>query len=305
MTQIPSLQKNDTVGILSTARNIALEEIQPAIQLLKTWGLQVKIGKTIGLKYHQFAGTDQERTADFQNMLDDPEIKAIWCARGGYGTVRIVDQLDFLNFKKMPKWIIGYSDITVLHSQLNVMGFESIHGQMAHRIDEKSEKSRETLKNILFGKRVSYEIPFFEKNRKGACEGELVGGNLSMLYSLLGSPSAISTDHKMLFLEDLDEYLYHLDRMMQNLKRNGLFENLNGLIIGGMSDMRDNTTEFGFADDKPFGKTTEEIIYETVEEYDFPVCFDFPAGHIHDNQALIFGRKVAMEVTSASVQIKY
>lgn len=305
MTQIPPLQKNDAVGILSTARNISLKEIQPAIELLNTWGLQVKIGKSIGQQYHQFAGTDEERAADFQNMLDNLEIKAIWCARGGYGTVRILDLLDFSNLKKNPKWIIGYSDITVLHSQLNILGIESAHAQMAHRIDEKSETSRETLRKLIFGEAISYEIPYSEKNRQGTCEGELVGGNLSVLYSLLGSPSAISTDHKILFLEDLDEYLYHLDRMMQNLKRNGLFDNLNGLIIGGMSDMRDNTVEFGFADDKPFGKTVEEIILETVKEYNFPVYFGFPTGHQYENEALIFGRKISMEVSSEKTKIHY
>ncbi len=297
MIHIPSLKKNDTVGILSTARKISIVEIQPAIALLKTWGFQVKIGKSIGLEDHQFAGNDKERTADFQKMLDDPEIKAIWCARGGYGTVRIIDKLDFSNFDRNPKWIIGYSDVTVLHSQLNVLRAESIHGQIAHNIDQKSKATRETLKNILFGKPVSYEIPYSPKNKTGTCEGKLVGGNLSILYSLLGSSSAISTRKKILFLEDLDEYLYHVDRMMQNLKRNGLFENLSGLIIGGMSDMNDNQI--------PFGKTAEEIIWETVEEYDFPVCFGFPAGHVHDNQAMVFGRDISMEVTSEKTIIHY
>lgn len=297
MTQITSLQKNDTVGILSTARKVSRKEIQPAVNLLKSWGLKAKIGKTIGLEDHQFAGSDAERVADLQKMLDDPEIKAIWCARGGYGTIRIIDSLDFTQFKKQPKWIIGYSDITALHAHLHRLGFESLHAQMAHRIDEKSEATRKTLKNILFGNPVSYEIPFSKMNRSGGCDGELVGGNLSMLYSLLGSPSAISTDNKILFLEDLDEYLYHIDRMMLNLKRNGLFENLNGLIIGGMSDMNDNPI--------PFGKTAEEIIWEAVKEYNFPVCFGFPAGHIYDNQALVFGREISMEVTSEKTIIHY
>lgn len=297
MTQIPPLQKNDTVGILSTARKISHDEIQPAVEVLKRWGLKVKTGKSVGLENHQFAGSDDERAVDFQKMLDDPKIKAIWCARGGYGTVRIIDELDFTNFKKNPKWIIGYSDVTVLHSQMNVLGIESVHGQIAHNIDQKSEATRETLRNILFEKPVSYEIPYSEKNRKGTCEGELVGGNLSILYSLLGSPSAISTRNKILFLEDLDEYLYHVDRMMQNLKRNGLFENLSGLIIGGMNDMNDNQI--------PFGKTAEEIIQETVGEYDFPVCFEFPAGHVHDNQAMVFGRKISMEITSEKTIIHY
>lgn len=300
MTQIPPLQKNDTVAIVSTARKISFDEIRPAIELLKFWNLNVKIGKSIGLEKHQFAGTDEERTSDLQTMLDDPEIKAIWCARGGYGTVRIIDRLDFSNFKKKSKWIIGYSDVTVLHSQLNLLGFESLHAQMAHQIDQKSEATRETLKNILFGKQVAYEISYSEKNRIGTCEGELIGGNLSVLYSLLGSPSAISTPSargKILFLEDLDEYLYHIDRMLQNLKRNGVFKNLNGLIIGGMNDMNDNQI--------PFGKTAEEIIWESVKEYDFPVCFGFPAGHVYDNQALVLGRKISMIVNANETKINY
>ncbi|HET8837648.1 MAG TPA: LD-carboxypeptidase [Flavobacteriaceae bacterium] len=297
MIQIPPVQINDTIGIVSTARKISPEEIQPAIELLKNLGLKVKVGKSIGLENNQFAGNDEERSSDFQMMLDDPEIKAIWCARGGYGTVRIIDELDFSNFEENPKWIIGYSDITVLHSQLNILGFESLHAQIAHNIDQKSESTRETLKNILFGKPVSYEILSSQMNKTGLCEGELVGGNLSILYSLLGSTSAISTEGKILFLEDLDEYLYHIDRMMQNLKRNGMFEDLNGLIIGGMSDMNDNQI--------PFGKKAAEIIQETVKEYDFPVCFEFPAGHIYDNRALVFGRRISMEITAEKTTIHY
>lgn len=297
MIQIPPLHKNDYVAVVSTARKISSEEIQPAIELVKSWGLRVKIGKSIGLEENQFSGTDKERFSDFQMMLDDPDVKAIWCARGGYGTVRIIDELDFSKFKKNPQWIIGYSDITVLHAQLNVLRIESVHGQIAHNIEQKSEATRQTLKNILFGKPVSYEIPYSEKNRMGKCQGELIGGNLSILYSLLGSPTAISTKGKILFLEDLDEYLYHIDRMMQNLKRNRMFENLNGLIVGGMSDMNDNQI--------PFGKTAEEIIWETVKEYDFPVCFGFPAGHVHDNRALVFGRKISMEITAKKTSVHY
>lgn len=300
-----ALQKNDTVGILSTARNISVEEIQPALQWLKTLGLKIKLGKTIGLKHHQFAGTDAERAVDFQQMIDDPDIKAIWCARGGYGTVRIIDQLDFHTFKKQPKWIIGYSDVTVLHNHLQCLGYESLHAQMAQGIDEKSEAARTTLKKTLFGESISYEIPASAKNRKGEARGELVGGNVSIVYSLLGSPSSISTKGKILFLEDLDEYLYHIDRMLQNIKRNGYFEQLSGLVIGGMSDMRDNTKAFGFSADRPFGQTAEEIILETLALYDFPICFNFPAGHIHDNRTLIFGREASLKVTEEGVRLHY
>lgn len=305
MIRPPALQKNDTVGILSTARNISAAEIQPAIEWLSTLGLKVKLGKSIGLKHHQFAGTDAQRAADFQQMLDDPDIKAIWCARGGYGTVRIIDRLDFSTFKKHSKWIVGYSDVTVLHNHLHVLGYESLHAQMAQGIDEKSEAARTSLKKALFGESISYAMPFSIKNRKGEAQGEIIGGNLSILYSLLGSPSSVSTKGKILFLEDLDEYLYHIDRMMQNLKRNGYFEQLSGLVVGGMSDMRDNTKAFGFSADRPFGKTAEEIILETVAPYDFPVCFDFPAGHIHDNRTLILGREMALEVTVNRANLSY
>ncbi|NCT17851.1 MAG: LD-carboxypeptidase [Flavobacteriaceae bacterium CG2_30_34_30] len=283
------LKKGDKVAIVSTARKVSLEELQPALQLLKSWQLEAIIGKTIGAEEHQFSGNDFLRAEDFQCMLNNPEIKAIWCARGGYGTVRIIDLLDFNEFKKHPKWIIGYSDVTVLHSHLHVLGFESLHAQMPVDINNKSEATIETLRQALFGE--EYVIGCVAKDAQtkvGIARGQLVGGNLSILYSLCGSPSAIDTKGKILFIEDLDEYLYHIDRMLQNLKRNGYFENLAGFIVGGMAKMNDNTI--------PFGKTAEEIIAETVSGYNFPVCFGFPAGHMEDNQAIILGREVVLEV---------
>jgi len=283
------LKKGDKVAIVSTARKVSLEELQPALQLLKSWQLEAIIGKTIGAEEHQFSGNDALRAEDFQCMLNNPEIKAIWCARGGYGTVRIIDLLDFNEFKKHPKWIIGYSDVTVLHSHLHVLGFESLHAQMPVDINNKSEATIETLRQALFGE--EYVIGCVAKDAQtkvGISRGQLVGGNLSILYSLCGSPSAIDTKGKILFIEDLDEYLYHIDRMLQNLKRNGYFENLAGFIVGGMAKMNDNTI--------PFGKTAEEIIAETVSGYNFPVCFGFPAGHMEDNQAIILGREVVLEV---------
>lgn len=303
MIQPPFLKPGDIVGIVSTARKISHKEIFPAINLLESWGLKFKTGKSIGLEADQFAGTDEARAADLQNMINDPDVKAIWCARGGYGTVRIIDKLDFSGFLEKPKWIIGYSDVTVLHSQLHIMGIQSLHSEMAHQIQNKSEATRDSLKNVLFGKLPNYEIPSSEKNRFGIAEGKLTGGNLSVLYSLLGSPSAISTKGKILFLEDLDEYLYHIDRMMQNLKRNGMFDHINGLIVGGMSKMRDNTTEFGFGTDNPYGKTAVEIIQKTVGEYDFPVVFDFPAGHLNDNRALVFGKRIILDVRLETTEI--
>lgn len=296
MISIPKLKKGDAVAIVASARKISKEEIQTAVNLLESWDLNVIIGKTIGAEEHQFAGSDALRVSDLQHQLDNPDIKAIWCARGGYGTVRIIDQLDFSEFKKNPKWIVGYSDVTVLHSHLHNMGFETLHAPMPIVIGKQSEEAISALKAALFGE--NYTINYDSRDsrsRPGIGFGQLVGGNLSMLYSLCGSPSAIDTKGKILFIEDLDEYLYHIDRMMQNLKRNGYFEQLSGLIVGGMNGMRDNTVAFGFNSDNPYGKTAKEIIAEVVSEYGFPVCYDFPAGHTNDNRALVLGRNVILE----------
>jgi muramoyltetrapeptide carboxypeptidase len=291
------LQKEDTVAIVSTARKISSDKIIPAIKLLEKWGLNIIIGETIGSEENQFAASDEKRIADFQQLLDNPKVKAIWCARGGYGTVRLVDKLDFTAFKKHPKWIVGYSDITVLHSHIHNFGIETLHATMPINLENNSRKALETLKNSLFGKNLSYEIPADEKNKMGNATGEIVGGNLSVLYSLLGSNSAIKTAGKMLFMEDLDEYLYHIDRMCMNLKRNGYFENLKGLIVGKMSDMHDNEI--------PFGKTAQEIILDCVSEYNFPVVFNFPAGHLDDNRALILGRKIELNVNPEKTTLKF
>ena len=295
MIQPAFLQKNDTVAIVSTARKITLDEIQPAIDLLKSWSLNVEIGKTIGLEENQFAGSDTERATDFQKMLDNPKIKAIWCARGGYGTVRIIDKLDFTKFKKHPKWIIGYSDVTVLHSHVHNLGFQTLHATMPINVESNTIEAISTLKSALFNDSISYKIASTKENKMGKAEGVLVGGNLSMFYSLLGSETSINTKNKILFIEDLDEYLYHIDRMLINLKRNGYFNNLKGLIVGGMTDIHDNTI--------PFGKNAKEIVLDAVSEYNFPVVFDFPAGHLNDNRALFFGRKVKLEVGKNSTHI--
>jgi len=297
MIQPNYLQKGDTVAIVSTARKISSDKIIPAIKLLENWGLSVVIGNTIGAEEHQFAASDEKRIEDFQQLLNNPNIKAIWCARGGYGTVRLIDKLDFSEFKKHPKWIIGYSDITVLHNHIHNLGIETLHATMPINIENNSKQSIETLKKSLFGKNLFYEIPADEKNKLGNATGELVGGNLSVLYSLLGSKSSIKTKGKILFIEDLDEYLYHIDRMMINLKRNGYFSNLKGLIVGGMTNMHDNEI--------PFGKTAEEIILDIVSEYNFPVIFDFPAGHFDDNRALILGRKIELNVTPEKAMLKF
>ena len=289
------LKKGDTVAVVSTARKVKYEELKYAVSLLKKWGLNVVLGKTIGASYNQFAGSDKLRTNDFQAQLDNPNVKAIWCAKGGYGTVRIIDKLDFSNFIKQPKWIMGYSDVTVLHSHIHNLGVETLHAQMPVAIEDKTQESKNSIKETLFGNPYEITVSSYKNNRLGNASGQLVGGNLSILYSLCGSPSAIDTTGKILFIEDLDEYLYHIDRMMQNLKRNGIFKGLKGLLVGGMTQMHDNTI--------PFGKKAEEIILETCEEYDFPIVFKFPAGHIPDNRALILGRKILLKANKEKTTV--
>ena len=285
----PYLQKGDTVAILATARKHIVKSMQPTIDLLESWGLNVVIGKSIGLEENQLAGSDEQRAADLQEQLDNPNIKAIWCARGGYGTVRVVDLIDFTQFKKSPKWLVGFSDVTVLHNHLNTMGYKSIHGIMPISLAKASKEAIESLRLSLFGQPLQYAIDPHPMNRLGKATGEVVGGNLSILYSLLGSPSAIDCKDKILYIEDLDEYLYHIDRMMMNLKRNGCLESLKGIIVGSMTDMKDN--------DIPWGKNALEIVQDVTKQYNIPMVFNFPAGHIHDNRALILGATATIEVT--------
>jgi len=290
------LNIGDKIGIISTARKISLEELKPSIKLLEEWGLKVVFGKNLFEEDNQFSGTVTQRSSDLQSMIDDDSIKAILCARGGYGTVQIIDKVDFSHLIKNPKWIIGYSDVTVLHSHLHQLGITSLHATMPINFEKNTPKALESLKSALFGLGNLTEINHHHFNRFGKVEGEIVGGNLSILYSLLGSDSDINTDGKILFIEDLDEYLYHIDRIMMNLKRNGKLKNLKALIIGGMSDMNDNTI--------PFGKTAEEIILEYIKEFDFPVCFDFPAGHLDDNRTLVFGKESTLGINENGVILK-
>ena len=290
----PYLKKGDTIAIVATARKNVEDNLKPAISWLKSWGLEVVVGSTIGLDKDQLAGTDEQRAADFQAQMDNPNIKAIWCVRGGYGTVRMIDLLDFTTFKKSPKWVIGFSDVTVLHSHLNTMGFQSIHGIMPVS-SKASEEAKESLRKALFGEHLEYTVPCENKNRYGKAKGELVGGNLSILYSLFGSPSAIDCSDKILFIEDLDEYLYHIDRMMMNLKRNGCLESLKGIIVGGMTKMKDN--------DIPWGKDALEIIEDVTKNYNIPIIYNFPAGHMADNRALIIGKQVSIEVNDLESKV--
>ncbi|WP_396181466.1 LD-carboxypeptidase [Flavobacterium sp.] len=293
----PFLKTGDTVALVCTARKFFPEDAKPAIDLLESWGLNVKLGATIGLDNFQLGGTDTERTADFQTQLDDENVKAIWCARGGYGTVRIIDSLDFSNFKKQPKWIMGFSDVTVLHSQLNLERVASLHSIMPFTVPNAPEEVKETLRKALFGETISYSIPSKSYDVKGTASGELVGGNISILYSLLGSKSAIDTKDKILFIEDLDEYLYHIDRMLYNLKRNGYFEHVKGIIVGSMTDMHDNEI--------PFGQNEVQIITEIAKEYQIPIAFQFPAGHQSDNRTLILGKQVDFEVNEKEIKLKF
>ncbi|MEC7781870.1 MAG: LD-carboxypeptidase [Bacteroidota bacterium] len=293
----PYLKEGDKVGIVCTARKADREDLENGIALLKSCGLVPVLGKTIGASDNQYGGTDALRAADLQAMLDDEEINAIWCAKGGYGTVRIIDEINFYKFIKYPKWIIGYSDVTVLHSQIHKLGFETIHGVMPVGIARNTAVAKQTLENAWSGKPVHYHIESAPLNRLGTAKGELVGGNISILYSLCGSHSAIDTTNKILFLEDLDEYLYHVDRMMVNLKRNGMLRNIRGLVVGGLTSMHDNST--------PFGKTAKEIVMDAVAEYDYPVCFDFPAGHLKDNRALILGRSASLEVNERGAKLYF
>lgn len=292
----PYLKKGDTIAIVATARKNIDDNLKPAISWLKNWGIEVVIGSTIGLDNNQLAGTDEQRAADFQAQLDNPNIKAIWCVRGGYGTVRMIDLLDFTRFKQSPKWIVGFSDVTVLHSHLNTMGYQSIHGIMPVS-SKASEEAKETLRKALFGEHLEYTVPCENINRLGTAKGELVGGNLSILYSLFGSPSAIDCSDKILFIEDLDEYLYHIDRMMMNLKRNGCLESLKGIIVGGMTKMNDNEV--------PWGKNALEIIDDVTKNYNIPIIYNFPAGHMADNRALIFGKQVSMEVNDLESKVVF
>lgn len=296
----PFLVKGDKIAIVATARKISEPEILPAINKLKEWGLDVVLGNNLFKEYNQFAGTDEQRAEDLQSMLDNENIKAILCARGGYGTVRIIDKIDFRNFIKKPKWITGYSDATVFHSHIHTnYGIETIHAIMPFNSEQWTEpkgQSAETLRKALFGEKLTYNIQVSPLSRNGKARGILTGGNLSILYSLCDSESDIDTKGKIMFIEDLDEYLYHIDRMMMNMKRTGKLSNLAGLIVGGMSEMKDNSVAYG--------KTAEEIILEHVEEYNYPVCFGFPAGHIKDNFALILGREIKFEVRGKKYEVR-
>ncbi|MEJ2594278.1 MAG: LD-carboxypeptidase [bacterium] len=288
MKRPPSLKKGDRIGIVAPARKISQTVLNPAFSIMEKLGFEPVFDSRLFDADRQFAGTDEQRAAYFQQMLNDVDIRAVLSARGGYGSVRIIDRLDLQHFSEHPKWIIGYSDMTVfLNHLVKHTGVQTLHASMPLNFKENTPEALEGLFSVLQGTSPAYEIPSNPLNRKGDTNGMLVGGNLSVLYSMLGSNSFPEVEGNILFLEDLDEYLYHIDRMMMALKRAGILEKIGGLLVGAMTDMNDNEI--------PFGSSAEEIIREAVSQYDYPVCFGFPAGHIPDNRPLIMGAQVSMK----------
>ena len=287
----PYLQKGDTIGIVCPAGAMPAAKAETCIKVLKQWGYKVKVGMTLGHEYNYFSGTDEERLTDLQTMLDDKEVKAVLCGRGGYGTNRIIDAIDWKAFKKNPKWIIGFSDITVLHSCLfTKLKTASLHAPMAAAFNDDGFKNPYvlSLKKALSGKPAIYKTAGHSFNRKGTAKGQLLGGNLSLLAHQVGTLSDIDTRGKILFIEDVGEYLYNVDRMMIQLQRSGKLNGLKGLIVGGFSDMKDTTT--------PFGQTVEELIWDKVKAYNYPVCFHFPVSHDKENFALKVGSAYELTV---------
>lgn len=287
------LKEGDRIRVISPAGKVKEEKVQPGINLLRECGFEVIPGKHLFEKHFQFAGTDEQRLDDLQQALDDPDCKGIVCARGGYGTIRIADRLDFTAFCKHPKWLVGFSDITILHALLQKNGYCSIHGAMPAFYLNNGQPSESFIQLIktLQGEHQVISCPNHPLNRTGQAKGQLTGGNLSILYSLLGTPFEPQTDGKILFIEDLSEYLYHLDRMMNSLKLAGKLKSLKGLIIGSFTEMKDN--------DSPFGQNVEEIILNAVKDYHFPVCFGIPAGHTDQNLPLVFGAEYELLSTNS------
>jgi muramoyltetrapeptide carboxypeptidase len=296
MNTPPYLKSGDKVGIVSTAKRTESHEINDGLALLKSWGLEPIIGNNAFKAYGFLAGTDKNRLEDFQQMLDDTSIKAIFFTKGGYGTLRIIDDVDWTTFKQNPKWLVGYSDITLLHCHVHNFGIESLHSVMLQGIAKSNEASAETIRIALFGENLSYEIPGHPQSNpgEGTISGILIGGNLSMLNAIIGSESDIDTDGKILFIEDIDEYLYHYDRMLIALKRAGRLSGLRAVIVGDMIDIKDSTI--------PFGMTYEQL---TLQHFDCPVYFGFPSGHSKDNRALIMGRNITISHSRSTVHIKF
>lgn len=295
----PYLKKGDTIGIVCPSGFMPYEKATTCIKVLQDWGYRVMIGKTMGSQFHYFSGTDAERLADLQAMLDDKEIKAVLCGRGGYGMSRLIDQLDFKRLKKNPKWLIGFSDITVLHSHVyRQLHMASLHAPMAGAFNDGEYENEfvQSLRKALKGTAADYSCDTYPMNREGKAAGELVGGNLSLLAHLSGTVSAVNTKGKILFLEDVGEYIYNIDRMMIQLKRNGMLHQLAGLVIGGFTEIKDTTT--------PFGADVYSVIHSQIKDFTYPVCFDFPVSHEKNNYALKVGVKHELSVSKKKVVLK-
>jgi len=299
MTTPPYLSPADKIGVISTAKRTEPHEIEHALTLLKSWGLQSVIGANAFAVDGFLAGTDAQRAADLQQMLDDTSIKAIFFTRGGYGTLRIIDSIDFTAFKENPKWLIGYSDITLLHSHIQNFSVETLHAVMLQGYAGSTPQSVESVRKALFGESVSYDVAVHERSRGEGqgITGTLVGGNLSILYAGIGSDSEIDTDGKILFIEDIDEYLYHYDRMLVSLKRAGKLAKLKALVVGTLIDIKDSTI--------PFGRDAYQITLEQTAHYGYPVYFGFPAGHAPDNRTLIMGREITVTQNEGIVNYSF
>ncbi len=279
-----SLSSGSKIALVAPARKVAEDDIAFAVEYIRQRGFVPIYDERLFLSYNQFAGNDEQRASVLQHYLDADDIDAIMCVRGGYGTVRIIDRLDFDKFLQKPKWIVGYSDVTVLHAKMQSLGIESLHATMPINFQDNSKQALDTLFDALCGKEIKYDLPQQTLDILSKMKGEVVGGNISVLYSLLGSDIFPDVEGKVLFLEDLDEYLYHIDRMMMVFQRAGIFDKIGGLIIGGLTKMHDNAI--------PFGMTAEEIISEKIKDKNIPTVFNFPAGHVSDNRAIILGRRV-------------
>lgn len=294
----PFLKKGDTIGLVCPSGFMPAINAQTCIETLQSWGYKVKVGATLGNQWHYFSGTDEERLADLQAMLDDPSIKAILCGRGGYGMSRIIDKLDLRALKRSPKWVIGFSDITILHAQLYTqLGMASLHAPMAAAFNngEHANPYVQSLRKALAGKNQSISCAPHAFNRKGKVEGELVGGNLSLLAHMIGTPSALPVKGKILFMEDVGEYIYNIDRMLLQLERAAVLKQVSAVIVGGFTDMKDTTT--------PFGMDVLSVIRERLAPYSYPVCFDFPVSHDKENYALIMGGRYELNITGRSVRL--
>ena len=295
--QPPYLKKGDKIALVCPAKKLP-SPIDKAIALLTEWGLEVVIGESVYASHHQFAGTDALRTKDIQHFLDDSSIKAIIAGRGGYGTLRIIDELDFTQFNLYPKWVVGFSDITVLLSHIiSQSRIQCLHGQMPYTFEESTFQALDSLKKALFGEKLTYTYKSTFANRSGEAAGILIGGNLTLLTMLQGSASEIDFDDKILFLEDVGEHEYSIDRMLRMLKRAGKLANLKGLIIGAFNEIE--------AEKIAFGQTADEVIWDIVKEYDYPVCFNFPTGHIENNLSMVLGAEVSLKIETNNVQFKY